>query len=407
MEEKKTWDLLSAASIPLVMTLGNSMLIPVLPMMEKKAGITSFQTSLIITVYSIAAIILIPIAGFLSDRMGRKLIIIPSLIIAALGGLLSGWACWKLENPYFLILVGRFMQGVGAAGAAPIVLPLVGDMFVSKKDVSSGLGLIETSNTLGKVLSPVLGAFLASLLWFLPFFAFPVFCLISIGMVCFFIKTPKNRKKPQDFHKFKESILFIFSRNGRWLYSIFAIGGISMLLLFGILFYLSSLLETGYGLEGIKKGGVLAIPLAGVCIASFVAGKKVGENKYLMKWCSFYGLLVLTASVLAVCFTKNIYFLVGALFVSGAGIGTALPCLDCLITSGFDKEERGTISSVYSSMRFIGVAAGPPLFAFLSGFSHLILFIVVTALSVLAAILALFFIKPPKEPREDTLFSKI
>ena len=52
------------------------------------------------------------------------------------------------------------------------------------------------------------------------------------------------------------------------------------------------------------------------------------------------------------------------LFVlSGIGIGVGLPCLDAFITSGIEKEERGTVSSIYSSMRFIGVAAGPPIMA--------------------------------------------
>lgn len=68
----KRWAILSLSSIPLVMTLGNSMLIPVLPMMERELTISSFQSSLIITVYSVVAIFLIPIAGFLSDHIGRK-----------------------------------------------------------------------------------------------------------------------------------------------------------------------------------------------------------------------------------------------------------------------------------------------------------------------------------------------
>ena len=71
MKRKKV-DLLALASIPLVMTLGNSMLIPVLPMLEEALSITQLQSSLVITIYSIAAIILIPIAGYLSDKFGRK-----------------------------------------------------------------------------------------------------------------------------------------------------------------------------------------------------------------------------------------------------------------------------------------------------------------------------------------------
>ncbi|KKK38155.1 hypothetical protein WQ57_10105 [Mesobacillus campisalis] len=59
-------------------------------------------------------------------------------------------------------------------------------------------------------------------------------------------------------------------------------------------------------------------------------------------------------------------------------------------------------------MRFLGVALGPPVFAILQGFSHKTLFLTVTSISVGAALLALFFIKPPK-PREDQngLFEKL
>ena len=174
-KNNQKWAVLSISSIPLVMTLGNSMLIPVLPAMERQLGISPFESSMIITVYSIVAIILIPVAGFLSDHIGRKNVIIPSLIITGIGGLISAWAGWKMENPYWIILIGRALQGVGAAGAFPIVLPLVGDMFKSDDDVSSSLGLIETSNTLGKVLSPILGAFLAVLYGLSHFFLFPFF----------------------------------------------------------------------------------------------------------------------------------------------------------------------------------------------------------------------------------------
>ena len=72
--------------------------------------------SLIITVYSIVAIILIPIAGYLSDRFGRKIIMVPCLIIAGIGGAVSGWASWKMEDPFIMILLGRVLQGIGSAG---------------------------------------------------------------------------------------------------------------------------------------------------------------------------------------------------------------------------------------------------------------------------------------------------
>ena len=391
------WAIISLSSIPLVMTLGNSMLIPVLPSMEKKLSISSFQTSMIITVYSIVAIFLIPVAGYLSDHIGRKKVIIPSLIIAGIGGIISGWAAWKLDSAYWLILLGRALQGAGAAGAAPIVLPLVGDMFKNEDDVSSCLGLIETANTFGKVLSPILGAFLAGFIWFLPFFSIPVFCAISVIMMLILVKCPKTTEKPIPFKQFFINVKKTFTEKGRWLYAIFFIGGILMLVLFGILFYLSEVFEKEYDIKDIKKGFFLALPLGALCLSSFISGKVIKKNKVLMKWLTFIGILAAALSIAALWFSINLWYMLSMFLISGIGIGISLPCLDALITEGIEKEERGTISSIYSSMRFIGVAAGPPIIALLLKQSSHWIFILLSSLSILAALVALLFIKPQSE----------
>ncbi|WP_336469849.1 MFS transporter [Bacillus massiliigorillae] len=187
------WCLVSMASIPLVMTLGNSMLIPALPLIEKQLHISAFKSSLLITCYSIASILLIPIAGYLSDKYGRKKIILPSLAIVLIGGLVSGFAASNMEHPYWMIIVGRILQGIGAAGAAPIVLPLIGDLYKNDDDASSALGIIETSNTFGKVLSPILGAVFAAIIWYLPFYLISLFSIISFILICIFVKTPKKK----------------------------------------------------------------------------------------------------------------------------------------------------------------------------------------------------------------------
>ncbi|MFG6495222.1 MFS transporter [Fictibacillus sp. UD] len=397
MEAKKKLDLLALASIPLVMTLGNSMLIPVLPEIGKELNISSFKVSLIITVYSIVAILLIPIAGYLSDRFGRKKVIIPSLFIAGIGGLISGWAAWQADNAFTFILIGRFLQGVGSSGAAPVVLPLVGDMFKDEEEVSSGLGLIETSNTIGKVLSPILGAFLATIIWFLPFWLIPVFCILSIVLVLFLVKVPKKDQEQQPFKEYIKNIKKIFHNEGRWLFAIFIIGGIIMFVLFGILFYLSTILEEKYGVKGIMKGLVIALPLLALSIASFIAGKKIKQNKVVMKWCTFSSMVLLGGSVFLITFTENVYFLLGALFIAGIGIGAALPSLDALITEGIEKEARGSITSIYSSMRFVGVALGPPIYAILMKSSHELVFYTSAGVSIVGAIAAFFAIKPEKE----------
>nr|WP_149476592.1 MFS transporter [Oceanobacillus polygoni] len=394
---KKRWAIISLASIPLIMTLGNSMLIPILPLMEKKLGITTVQSSYIITLYSIVAIVLIPIAGYLSDRFGRKIVILPSLIIAGIGGLVSGWAAWKMESPYFFIMIGRVLQGIGAAGTAPIVMPLIGDLFKKDEEVSSSLGIIETSNTFGKVLSPILGSLLAVFIWFLPFFAFPVFCLISALLILFLIKKPKKEEEPLTFKQFTQNTKSIFRMHGKWLFAVFIIGIILMFMLFSILFYLSNILEDEHHFTGIKKGFILAIPLASLCISSFIAGKVIKDNMVTMKWITFGGIVLSGVSALAVSFSAQLIYLLAVFLTCGIGIGVSLPCLDALITQTIEKETRGTITSFYSAMRFVGVAAGPPVMALFMKHNVSFMFILLAVFGLIAALLAFKIIRPPKE----------
>ncbi|MEK4486568.1 MFS transporter [Psychrobacillus sp. FSL H8-0484] len=356
------WCIISLASIPLVMTLGNSMLIPVLPVLEEKVGISSFQSSMIITSYSVAAIILIPVAGYLSDRFGRKMVILPSLILALIGGLIAGFASWKMDNPFTWIIIGRILQGVGASGAMPIVLPLVGDLFKGDDEkTSSTLGIIETSNTFGKVLSPILGSAFAALLWFLPFFSISIFSLISIALIFFFVKAPKEEDEPVKLKDFLRNIKKTFKQEGKWLFSVFLNGIFVMFILFGVLFFLSENLEKVHHIKGIKKGFVLAIPLLLLCIASFITGRKIKGELSTIKKLIVFCLIIVSASVVFVGFTKEkLILLLVVTSIVGIAIGAILPVLDAIITENIQKEERGTVSSFYSSARFIGVAAGPP-----------------------------------------------
>ncbi|WP_172369116.1 MFS transporter [Sporosarcina jiandibaonis] len=363
VDKVSVWYIVSLASIPLIMTLGNSMLIPVLPILEDKVGITSFQSSMIITSYSVAAIFLIPIAGYLSDRFGRKMVILPSLVLALIGGLVAGFASWKMEDPYTVIIIGRVLQGAGVAGAMPIVLPLVGDLFKDDGEkMSSVLGIIETSNAFGKVLAPILGSVFAAILWFLPFFSISALSLISIVLIFFFVKVPKEKDERVKFKKFLDNTKKIFKTEGKWLYTVFLNGVLVMLILFSMLFFLSENLEKVHDIKGIKKGFVLAIPLLFFCIASFVSGRKIKGNLTTIKKVMIVCLTAMSASIIFVGFTsKKLILLLVVTSAVGIAIGALLPALDAIITENIKKELRGTVTSFYSSARFIGVAAGPPI----------------------------------------------
>lgn len=393
-------NLLALGSIPLMMTLGNSMLIPVLPDIGRKLHVSSFRISLLITVYAVIAILLIPIAGYLSDRYGRKAVIVPCLILTVIGGGISAAGAWLLQDlaAYWTIIGGRLLQGAGAAGAFPIVIPLVGDLYEDENEASKNLGVVETYNTFGKVLSPILGAALGAVLWFLPLVVIPGFCLISLVLVLWLIHVPKRKNQPIAFREFAVNVKQVLADNGRWLYAIFAMGGICMFVIFGIQFYLSEILESRYNLHGVWKGFVLAIPLISLCLCSYLGSKFIGKHKKRMKWIGFGGLAILTISVGILGLVEHIYVVIGLFALGGGGIGLALPCLDALITKGIEKAERGTITALYSSMRFVGVSLGPPVVSLLLGSSgHALLFGMMAGVGGVAALLMLFAVKPEQD----------
>ena len=163
---------LAMACVPFAMVLGNSIIIPVLPAIKSALGLTEIASGLIITAFSIPAGVLIPFAGFLADRYGRKAVMVPSLVVYGIGGLVAAAAGIFLGSGAFgLLMVGRVIQGLGAAGTANIGLALAGDLY-SGAARGQAMGVLEASNGFGKVASPILGAALGLLAWFAPFLFF-------------------------------------------------------------------------------------------------------------------------------------------------------------------------------------------------------------------------------------------
>ncbi|WP_025691937.1 MFS transporter [Paenibacillus zanthoxyli] len=388
-------EFIALATIPIVLVFGNSMLVPVLPEMQRELGISKFQSSLIISIFSLAAGLFIPVIGYLSDRFGRKIIIIPALIIYGGAGILAGFgAIW---DSFGVIISARAIQGLAAAGTAPIAMALVGDLYDGGTE-SKALGLIEASNGAGKVLSPIIGSLLMLIVWYASFFAFPVFCALSLLAVIFMIKESKHNSR-QELKKYLGKIKGIFKEKGRWLITAFFAGSLGLFILFGVLFYLSNILEDKpYHVDGVVKGLILAIPLLGMVITSYTTGSLIKKNGLLMRWLMNIGLIAMTVSLAATLFFfKNIYVFIGLLTVSCIGTGMLLPCLNTIITGAVEKSERGMITSLYNGLRFLGVAAGPPLFGLMMDKSDHLVFITVSSLSLVTLGLVFFLIKPPRQ----------
>lgn len=392
MEKKSILPFSFLCAVPLIMVLGNSMLIPILPQMKKALNISQFEVGLVITLFSVPAGLTIPLAGLLSDRLNRKWIIAGSLVVYAAGGLIAGLSAVFLKTTAYLpIMVGRVLQGIGAAGTAPISMALASDIFTSSER-SKVLGMLESSNGLGKVASPILGSLIGLIAWWAVFYVFPILCIpIALGIL-FVVKEPQKKKKTQTLKEYFKDIKTIFQKKGTSLLAAFLAGTVVLFVLFGVLFYLSDHLESRYKIEGVLKGLILAIPVLAMAVTSYTTGlltqKKANSHKPLV----VAGTVILAVSMAIVpFFYKNTYIMVAALVFAGIGTGMVLPCLNTMITSSCNSDERGMITALYNGVRFFGVAAGPPLFGILMEKSILWTFLIPAVLAGTAGIVNFFF----------------
>lgn len=390
---KQPLALAALSSVPFVMVLGNSMLIPILPAMERALSISTFQSSLVVTLFSVPAGLIIPLTGFLSDYFNRKVVIIPALILYGVGGLIAGGAALIDAGPtYGIILAGRILQGIGAAGTAPIAMALTGDIF-KEQARARALGIIEAANGIGKVVSPVLGAAVGLIIWFAPFFVFPAFTVAAALLIWLAVKEPgKEGRKPAAGAYFRD-ILKLFEKKTGLLLACFLAGAVALFTLFGILFFLSDHLENRYRMDLLVKGLALAIPVLFMSVTAYLTGLFIKKKVKLMKFLIITGAGLMTAALIALPLCHNTYFFFTAISVIGIGVGLTLPCLTTLITSSVDTAKRGLITSLYGSVRFFGVAAGPPLFSVLLEPGLKTMGWSVAGLTLATGIFALVFIK--------------
>ena len=383
------------ATVPFIMVLGNSMLIPVLPAIQKALDLSLLQTGLIITAFSIPAGLTIPFAGVLSDQAGRKIVMAPALIIYGIGGILAGLAALVFESEaYPYILGARIILGIGAGGTYQLAMALAGDL-IQDQERAQVLGLLEAANGLGKVVSPLAGATIGLISWYMPFFVYGVLAL-PIALAIFFIaKEPKTSKKAQSLSSYFSNLLQILKEKGVNLGIAFLCGLIVLFSLFGLLSFFSDLLESSFHLGIFERGLVIAVPVLTMAITSYLFGIVLKKQIVKMMKLAIIGGLLLVALGLFLfplghtVFTKTLFST-----LIGIGTGMALPSLNTLITSSAPTSERGLITCLYGTVRFFGVAIGPPLFSFATKHGQPLVFWSNVGLVVIIAVLAFFFIHP-------------
>ena len=378
--------------VPFLMVLGNSMLIPEFPAIKNALQINQFQVGLLITFFSAPAALAIPVLGYLSDRIGRKAIMIPALLLYGVGWAICGFASMIMENPYNIILLGRVVQGLGAAGTGPIAMALAGDLFKTTER-SESMGILEAANGLGKVLSPIIGAAVALIVWYALFFSYAILSIPAALLVWWLVKEPKGQVQSQPFKQYIHSMLDIFNKKGVALLLNFLGGMVVLFILFGVLSFSSNILDTTFGLTGVTKGAILSVPLLTLSLTAYLTGFYLRNVKKYYKLAYLVGLIIVAVAmgILPFCCRSLIVYPI-MLGLLGLGSGLILPAINTMVTSASRSEQRGGVTSLYGSVRFLGVALGPPAFSLMLGGGTFFMFAVGSALALLISLLGYFLI---------------
>ncbi|NLZ44933.1 MAG: MFS transporter [Clostridia bacterium] len=383
------------ATVPFIMVLGNSMLIPVLPAIRENLRLSLCQTGLLITAFSIPAGLVIPFAGTFSDYWGRKKIMVPALLVYGTGGLLAGLAAILCKEAAYPWLLGaRIIQGIGAGGTYQLAMALAGDLIQGKERIQV-LGLLEAANGLGKVVSPLAGAAVALLAWYAPFFVYGILAFPVALAVLLVAKEPPGRRRAPSIQAYRQSLQGIFKAKGVNLAVLFLAGMAVLFALFGLLSLVSDLLKKTYHYQVFHRGLVIAVPVLIMAVTAYLWGIILKRTPAkVLKWSLLGGLFLVAAGIFFFPVFPGPFLKITATALLGLGTGFVLPALNTLVTSSVPGSERGLITCLYGTVRFFGVAVGPPVFGLPVQPEGLFWSIAALLLAVL--LLTAFLVKPEK-----------
>jgi len=332
--------------------LGFGIILPLLPFIAQKYQANAAQIGLLTATYSFFQLLAAPVLGRLSDRFGRKKILILSQLGSALGFIILAFA-----NSLPLLFLSRIIDGL-TGGNISIAQAYIADV-TDKKNRARGMGLIGAAFGLGFIFGPALGGALSKISYSTPALVAAFVSFLTVLTTILFLKETVDTKKalesPKTEFSFKELKIVLLIPNLSFLIIIFFLINLAFSLTQG---NLALWTEKTFGYDPSKNGfifayvGVLAV-LVQVVVLPFLL-KKLNEN-IILKIASFN----LFLSFFLIFLSKNepIFYL--ALTFMPLGNGLANPSIQSIASEDVPKEEYGGTLGLLQSAGSMGRILGP------------------------------------------------
>ncbi len=336
---------------------GFGLVIPLLPFWAQHLGANAVGVGLILTIYALAQFIFTPILGSLSDRYGRRPVIIASLVIEAIALVLSA-----LANTLPLLFVARFIGGVGSSniGSAQAVVSDV----TPPEGRARGMGLIGAAIGMGFVVGPAIGGVLAPLGPAIPFWAATIVAVVNTLLVALFL--PETRKRgvtAAEAHTKNERVSVLLAGWKQALrYPVIARLAI-IILLFNVAFTAMEAIyplfsQHVFGWTAMQNGyiftyvGIIVVIMQGGLVGKLV--KRFGERSLLIA-----GLIMLAIGLGLLPWSTQLGLMLVALGILSAGDGAVTPTISTLLSFASSENTQGETLGFAQGLAGLGRIVGP------------------------------------------------
>lgn len=327
--------------------------IPILPYYSKTFGANAFALGWLMAIFSIAQFLFSPVWGGLSDRIGRR----PVLLLTILGGAASMVAT-ALAGSFWILFAARLLAGIFGANISTAAA-YIADV-TSPSERAKGMGIIGAGYGLGFIFGPAIGGLLSVHGYHVPILLAAALSFINF-VFAFFVLQETLKPGSNEAPAGKK-----FSFMG--LQAAFAKGSTAIPIL---LFFLSTLaftqLEVVFGLFVLSRFGFEARDagwlLAGMgLVSAFFQGGLIGRlaKKYGERNLLPLGFFFFTASLAGAALSPTV--LIFTLFLFGVAVGNGLvnPSLSSLVSKGAPGDKRGGVMGIYQSAGSLARVVGPP-----------------------------------------------
>lgn len=340
--------------------IGFGMIFPILPLFAEKFHASSLQIGLIAATFSLGQFLFSPFFGRLSDRFGRKPIILSSMIISAISFMMLIGA-----ESLPLIFFARFLSGVSSAANFPVASSYIADI-TTYENRTKYMGRVSGVFSLGFVVGPVFGGLLGNNGFSITFLAAAILSIVNFIFTFFFL--PESITKKAEKFVLKEGFLNIKAIY-KGLRGDFAV---LFLLLALWAFYISNfqvaipLFTQGKFNFGVLQNGFF-FSLTGTVAAitqwlilPYVV-RKIGEIKTI-----FAGIALMALGQILAPLSGSVIIFYLSFIISIFGSGLNRPAINAFLSKG-TREGQGTTMGLAFSFESIGRFVGPLVAGFAIG----------------------------------------